>query len=71
MNDKQIKALNNVIESAIEHGGDYGGAYYCCAGELADAMDFLVATINDSDYYWEWKDGRGKIPIIVKRKHQK
>ena len=70
MNDKQIKALNNVIEAAIEHGGDYGGAYYCYAGELADAMDFLIATINDSDYYWEWKDGQEKIPIVVKRSHK-
>ncbi len=68
MNDKQIKALNEVIEAAIQHGGDYGGAYYCYAGELADAMDFLVATINDSDYYWEWKNGREKIPVVVKRK---
>ena len=53
MNDKQIKALNMVIESAIEHGGDYGGAYYCYPDELAEAMDALVASLGD-DYDWKW-----------------
>ena len=53
MNDKQIKALNMVIESAIEHGGDYGGAYYCYPDELAEAMDALVTSLGD-DYDWKW-----------------
>ena len=53
MNDKQIKALNMVIESAIQHGGDYGGAYYCYPDELAEAMDTLVASLGDG-YYWKW-----------------
>lgn len=67
MNDKQLKALNNVIEAAIEHGGDYGGAYYCYPDELAKAMDGLVVSLGD-DYYWEWDDPKYKhIPVAHKK----
>ena len=50
MNDKQIKALNKVIEAAVEHGGDPGGAYYCYPDELAEAMNKLVSSLGN-DYY--------------------
>lgn len=67
MNDKQIKALNNVIEVAIEHGGDLGGAYYCYPDELAKAMDDLVAYIGD-DYYWKWDDPKYKdVPLVYRK----
>lgn len=67
MNDKQIKALNNVIEAAIEHGGDIGGAYCCCPDELAKAMDNLVAYLGD-DYYWKWDDPKYKdVPLVYRK----
>ena len=67
MNDKQIKALNKVIEAAIEHGGDYGGAYYCYPDELAEAMDALVASLGDN-YYWKWDDPKYKeIPLVYRK----
>lgn len=67
MNDKQIKALNKVIESAVEHGGDPGGAYYCYPDELAEAMDNLVESLGD-DYYWKWDDPKyKKIPVVHRK----
>lgn len=67
MNDKQIKALNMVIESAIQHGGDYGGAYHCCPDELAEAMDALVASLGD-DYYWKWDNPTYKdVPLVYRK----
>ena len=67
MNDKQIKALNMVIESAIQHGGDYGGAYHCYPDELAETMDDLVASLGDG-YYWKWDDPKYKYVPSVYRK---
>lgn len=67
MNDKQIKALNMVIESAVEHGGDYGGAYYCCPDELAEAMDALVASLGN-DYYWKWDNPTYEdVPLVYRK----
>lgn len=67
MNDKQIKVLNMVIELAIQHGGDYGGAYYCYPDELAEVMDSLVASLGDN-YYWKWDDPRYKdVPSIYRK----
>lgn len=67
MNDKQIKALNMVIETAVEHGGDLGGAYCCCPDKLAEGMDALVASLGD-DYYWKWDDPKYKEIPVVHRK---
>lgn len=50
MTNKQLELLNNVIEVAIQHGGDYGGAYHCYPDELAEAMDALVALLGDGYY---------------------
>ena len=67
MNDKQIKALNMVIESAIQHGGDYGGAYYCYPDELAEAMDALVASLGD-DCYWKWDNPTYEdVPLVYRK----
>lgn len=67
MNDKQIKVLNMVIKLAIQHGGDYGGAYYCYPDELAEVMDSLVASLGD-DYYWKWDDPRYKdVPSVYRK----
>ena len=53
MTNEQLGLLNKAIEAAIEHGGDYGGAYYCYPDELAETMDALVTSLGD-DYYWKW-----------------
>ena len=67
MNDKQIKALNMVIEAAVEHGGDPGGAYYCYPDELAEAMNNLVSSLGD-DYYWKWDDPKDKdVPSVYRK----
>ena len=36
-----IRQLNTVIETAIEHGGDAGGAYYCIENHTLSVW-FLV-----------------------------
>ena len=67
MNDKQIKALNKVIEAVAEHGGDPGGAYYCYPDELAEAMNKLVSSLGN-DYYWKWDDPKYKeIPLVYRK----
>ena len=67
MNDKQIKALNKVIEAAVEHGGDPGGAYFCYPDELAEAMNNLVSSLGN-DYYWKWDEPKYKEIRLVYRK---
>ena len=67
MSDKQIELLNYVIEAAIVHGGDYGGAYYCYPDELAKTMDALVASLGDY-YYWKWDDPKYKnVPSVYRK----
>ena len=67
MSDKQIELLNYVIEAAIEHGGDYGGAYYCYPDELTETMDALVTSLGD-DYYWKWDNPKYKdVPSICRK----
>lgn len=67
MNDKQIKALNNVIEAAVQHGGDRGGAYYDYPDELAETMDSLVISLG-ADYYWKWDDPKYKdVPSVYRK----
>ena len=50
MTNEQLELLNKAIEAAIQHGGDYGGAYYCYPDELAETMDTLVASLCN-EYY--------------------
>ena len=67
MTNEQLGLLNKAIEAAIEHGGDYGGAYYCCPDELAEAMDSLVTSLGN-DYYWKWDDPKYKeIPLVYRK----
>lgn len=67
MTNKQLELLNNVIEAAVQHGGDYGGAYHCYPDELAEAMDTLVASLGD-DYYWKWDDPKYQyIPSVYRK----
>lgn len=67
MNDKQLELLNNVIDYAVEHGGDLGGTYYSSPDELAEAMDNLVSSLGD-DYYWKWDDPKSHyIPSVYRK----
>ena len=67
MTNKQIELLNNVIDYAVEHGGDLGGPYYSCPDELAEAMDNLVLSLGD-DYYWKWDDPKCQyIPSVYRK----
>ena len=67
MTNEQLELLNKAIEAAIQHGGDYGGAYYCYPDELAEAMDTLVASLGN-DYYWKWDDPKYKeIPLVYRK----
>ena len=66
MTNEQLELLNKAIEAAIQHGGDYGGAYCCYPDELAEAMDSLVTSLGD-DYYWKWDDPRYKdVPSVYR-----
>ena len=67
MTNEQLELLNKAIEAAIQHGGDYGGAYNCYPDELAEAMDALVTSLGD-DYYWKWDDPKYKYVPSVYRK---
>lgn len=67
MTNKQIELLNNVIDYAVEHGGDLGGPYCCYPDELAEAMNNLVSSLGD-DYYWKWDDPKDKdVPLIYRK----
>jgi hypothetical protein len=67
MTNKQLELLNNVIEAAVQHGGDYGGAYHCYPDALAEAMDALVASLGD-DYYWKWDNPKYQhIPSVYRK----
>lgn len=49
-----IDALNDLIEQAIDHGGDLGGPYFCNEKGLADAADKMADVLGAT---WEWKEG--------------
>ena len=67
MTNEQLELLNKVIESAVEHGGDYGGAYHCYPNELAEVMDALVSSLGD-DYYWKWDNPKYKdVPSVYRK----
>ena len=41
-----IDKLNIIIENAIDHGGDSGGAYYMCADCLYDSIVNLLEILD-------------------------
>ena len=52
MNIEQVKCLQDVINVAIEHGGDPGGAYFCNADELGEKVDELVRLFPNISWSW-------------------
>lgn len=46
LNKDQIIAINDMIEKAIDHGGDYGGPYYCYIDDLIASLDRFVEALE-------------------------
>ena len=42
----QIIAINDMIEKAIDHGGDYGGPYYCYIDDLMVSLNRFVEILK-------------------------
>ena len=53
--------LNNVIEQAIIHGGDSGGAYYINKYNLINEIDILLCILGIHDEVIIYKDNVPKI----------
>ena len=54
--DELIKSLNCLIESAIRHGGDYGGPYFDSPDDLeASTLQLLICLDLEDDYDVKWK----------------
>ena len=50
--DIYAENMNKVILTAIEHGGDAGGAYFSCPSKLEYAMkELLGMTADFANYY--------------------
>lgn len=43
---EQIIAINDMIEKAIDHGGDPGGPYYCYIGALIDSINRFIKALK-------------------------
>lgn len=48
ISNELIECLNKVIVTAIEHGGDYGGAYFITPEKLYEATLNLIRTLDPS-----------------------
>ena len=46
LNKDQIIAINDMIEKAIDHGGDNGGPYYCYIDNLMVSLNRFVETLG-------------------------
>ena len=49
--DHEMKLVNQMIEEAVMHGGDSGGAYFTNGKKLNDAVLEWLKTRNLSEYY--------------------
>ena len=60
-----INQLNKTIEVSIEHGGDAGGAYYCCKEEIFEEVNNLVKLIDkENKLEVVWNNEYKEQPII-------
>ena len=55
MNNDQLKGLNEVIKSAIDHGGDVGGPYFSYPKTLKFAIEKYLTSL-DGEYEIDWKE---------------
>ena len=69
-----IEQLNNVITTAIEHGGDAGGPYFCCPDELFEKLQNLISLMDkDLKVVWketEYSNSENMYPIIVNNRKE-
>lgn len=49
--DKEIEIINEMIDCAIYHGGDCGGAYFSCGESLCEAIEEWITFRNLQDKY--------------------
>ena len=54
--DIYAENMNKVILTAIEHGGDAGGAYFSCPSKLEYAMKELLGMTADFANYYKVDD---------------
>lgn len=71
-----IKKLNEVIEVAIQHGGDVGGAYFCWPDEIYKQVQELTFLMGYKDLKVVWSENKydkkaREYPIIKFRKEKK
>ena len=45
--EKIVKAINELTVTAIEHGGDAGGAYFSCYGELREKLEYVAILLSE------------------------
>lgn len=69
--DIYAENMNKVILTAIEHGGDAGGAYFSCQSKLEQEMQELLCMIPDFVVYYKVdniyiKEFLTEIPQFVK-----
>lgn len=64
--EEEIRIINDLIEAAVDHGGDWGGPYYCFPIDLAKAINKWLQFRNLQDkYHLIAKEDYDSLPIIV------
>lgn len=53
--------VNDIIEQAITHGGDTGGAYYINQEELESSINYFIEWLGIEDRVILYKDDRPKL----------
>lgn len=49
--EDEIKIVNEIINCAVDHGGDNGGAYFSCGEWLCEAIEEWLTFRNLQDRY--------------------
>lgn len=49
--DDEIEIINYIVDCAVDHGGDQGGAYLSCGESLCEAIQEWLAFKNLCDEY--------------------
>lgn len=60
---KVVSSLNKLIATAIEHGGDAGGAYHSCPHKVMDAAYQVLLDLELNSQYEVWHEIDGTIHI--------
>lgn len=49
--EDEIEIINEIINCAVDHGGDNGGAYFSCGESLCEAIEEWLTFRNLQDRY--------------------